>query len=142
MIQGLGHITFSVTNMARSVRFYQAILGASPTVHGEKTAYFEVAGLWIALNLEDGIPRKDIYDSYTHVAFSVRSQDLTRLRLLLESIDADILPGRNRSVEGEGDSIYFRDPDGHLLEFHTGNITQRKEHYKKTNPSLLTNFND
>lgn len=138
MITGLGHITFSVSNMARSIEFYQTVLGVSPIVMSPKTAYFEVAGMWIALNLEKEIARKEIYQSYSHIAFSVASEELPQLTSLLESIQANIITGRSRSVEGEGESIYFRDPDGHLLEFHTGNLQQRLAHYRRTNPSILS----
>ena len=56
----------------------------------------------------------------------------------LKEAHADIVQGRERNSSSEGESIYFRDPDGHLLEFHTGNLKQRLTHLQQTNPSILT----
>ncbi|MEK4563980.1 VOC family protein [Alkalihalobacillus sp. FSL R5-0424] len=137
MIQGLGHITFSVSNMERSVPFYSSLLGVSPIVLGEKTTYFEVGGIWIALNLQADIKRDEIYDSYSHVSFSMKPEDMDQMHDTFNSLQANVVPGRSRDPSSEGESIYVRDPDGHLIEFHTGSLTQRLEHLKKTNPSLL-----
>ena len=46
----------------------------------------------------------------------------------LERLSIDLRPDRPRSV-GEGQSLYFADPDGHLLEFHTGNLAERLQAY-------------
>lgn len=137
MIQGLGHITFSVSNMERSVTFYSTLLGVSPIVLGEKTAYFEAGGIWIALNLQADIKRDEIYDSYSHVAFSIKTEDIVQMHDTLSSLQANVISGRSRDPSSEGKSIYVRDPDGHLIEFHTGTLTQRLEHLKKTNPTLI-----
>ncbi|MFK3939095.1 VOC family protein [Alkalihalobacillus sp. NPDC078783] len=137
MIQGLGHITFSVSDMERSVIFYSALLGVSPIVLGEKTAYFESGNLWIALNLQTDIKREEIYDSYSHVAFSVEPTDMPQIHSKLASLQADVIPGRSRDISSEGESTYVRDPDGHLIELHTGSLMQRLDHLKRTNPSLL-----
>ncbi|MDO3410445.1 metallothiol transferase FosB [Saccharibacillus sp. CPCC 101409] len=131
MIQGFGHLTFSVSDLERSVRFYRLIFETEPVYLRGRTAYFETAGLWIALNEERDIPRAEIRGSYTHFAFSAAEKHLPELERRLRAADAEILPGRSRDEQGEGRSLYFRDPDGHLLEFHTGTLGERLEYYRK-----------
>ena len=48
----------------------------------------------------------------------------------LQSLGVTLLPGRSRSA-GEGASLYFADPDGHLLEVHAGDREARLEAYQK-----------
>ena len=52
MIKGINHITYSVSNIAKSIEFYRDILGADILVEGETSAYFNLGGIWLALNEE------------------------------------------------------------------------------------------
>ncbi|GGE30945.1 hypothetical protein GCM10011391_07000 [Pullulanibacillus camelliae] len=61
-IKGLNHFLFSVTDLDKSITFYQHIFGAKLLVKDRKTAYFDLKGLWLALNGEDDMPR------HTHIA--------------------------------------------------------------------------
>ncbi|MBC8135890.1 MAG: VOC family protein, partial [Fibrella sp.] len=60
----------------------------------------------------------------THLAFTVEAQDMANWEQRLRNLGVTLLPGRTRSEE-EGQSLYFADPDGHLLELHTGSLQQR-----------------
>lgn len=132
----INHLTFSVTDLTKAIEFYQKVFGAKLVVRGERLAYFDLDGLWIALNLQEKIPRSEIIHSYTHIAFSVDDEEFDRLVEKLESLEiVELLEGRPRDLR-EKRSIYFIDPDGHKFEFHTGNLSDRVDYYQDIRKDL------
>lgn len=128
MIKGLNHITFAVADIDRATEFYTQVLGARVLVKGEKTVYMDLAGIWLALNLDPGAKAAD---TYTHIAFSVAEEDVGTYRLRLQERGIPLRRDRTRDPR-EGQSLYFRDPDGHLLELHTKTRDDRVEYYRST----------
>ncbi|MCL1949376.1 MAG: fosfomycin resistance glutathione transferase [Turicibacter sp.] len=124
MLTGINHLTLAVTDLRRSVQFYQQLPGMVLKAKWERGAYFECGGLWLCLSLDK--TRKfwePEASDYTHYAFSIAEKDFEGFQSLLEQAGV-IIWKINKS---EGKSCYFLDPDGHKLEAHVGGLQERLE---------------
>lgn len=130
MIKGVNHLLFSVSNLEESIQFYKNVFDAKLLVEGRTTAYFDLNGLWLALNEETNIPRSDANHSYTHIAFTVDEDDFANVVSRLQELKVNILSSRPRD-EKDKKSIYFTDLDGHKFELHTGTLQDRLDYYKQ-----------
>ena len=126
----MNHLLFSVSDLENSIEFYSKVLGAKLVAKGRTTAYFDLDGLWLALNEEKDIPRNEIRDSYTHLAFTITLSEFDKSLEKLKKLNVLILPSRARA-DRDKKSIYFEDPDGHKFEFHTGTLKDRLDYYKE-----------
>jgi metallothiol transferase len=132
-VKGLNHFLFSVSDLEKSIKFYQDVFDAKLLVKGRTTAYFDLNGIWLALNEEKDIDRTN--DSYTHVAFSIEEEDYDTAYDKLVGLGVYLLPGRERREEDKK-SIYFTDPDGHKFEFHAGTLQDRLDYYRDEKPHM------
>lgn len=134
-VKGFNHFLFSVSDLERSIEFYQNVFDAKLLVKGKNTAYFDLNGMWLALNVGKNIPRNEISQSYTHIAFSIEEQEIGIIYNKLKDLGVNILSGRPRD-EKDKKSIYFTDLDGHKFEFHTGILQDRLNYYKQEKPHM------
>jgi catechol 2,3-dioxygenase-like lactoylglutathione lyase family enzyme len=117
-----------VADLDRADRFYRDVLGL-PCIHEEfRMRAFDVGGNGVLLLFPTGGSLKPIetpggsippHDGSgpMHVAFSIPLEELATWQTHLT--DAGVtLEGRTQWPRG-GVSVYFRDPDGHLLEIAT-----------------------
>ena len=126
--------TLYVKDINRAVEFYQRVLGfAVLTKSGEpeRLAAMDVGGKHILLLFKDGETSKDVnmpggripgFDGRgdSHTAFPIAASELEAWEKQLATHGVAI----ESKVEWErgGRSIYFRDPDGNLLELATPGV--------------------
>ena len=117
-----------VDDLGRAAGFYADFLGLAPLYADERLRAFAVGGRSVLLLFRRGasletmrmpggtIPPHD-GSGPLHVAFAIAADDLAQWEERLREHDIAI-EGRTDWSRG-GRSIYFRDPDGHLLELAT-----------------------
>jgi catechol 2,3-dioxygenase-like lactoylglutathione lyase family enzyme len=127
-LNGVLETALYVDDLDRARRFYEEVLGLKPVFADQRLCAFEVAKSSMLLLFPRGktletvvmpggtIPPHDGHGPL-HVAFAVSREDLPAWEERLAAHEVSI-EGRTDWPRG-GTSIYFRDPDGHLLELAT-----------------------
>jgi catechol 2,3-dioxygenase-like lactoylglutathione lyase family enzyme len=121
MITGLSHVTFAVSRLDLSLRFYSELLGLKSLVRWKDGAYLSAGDFWIGLTLDKAATEATNNSSYTHVAFAVTPERFLELREKLLAHDAE----EWQINTSPGESFYFLDPDGHKLEIHARTLPDR-----------------
>jgi catechol 2,3-dioxygenase-like lactoylglutathione lyase family enzyme len=117
-----------VDDLARAGRFYREVLGLTPMLQTKALTAFDIGGANVLLLFLRGsclktqvqangaIPPHD-GSGPLHVCFAIDADQLAawEARLADEGV---AIEGRTVWPRG-GTSVYFRDPDGHLLELMT-----------------------
>ena len=110
-----------VDDLARSVRFYETVLGLELMVsEGERLRAMGVAGRQVLLLFRKGASEDHDGSGRLHVAFAIPAAELAAWEQRLAERGVGI-ESRTTWPRG-GQSVYFRDPDGHLLELATPGV--------------------
>ena len=127
-LDGILETALYTDDMARARAFYEGVLGLAPIFSDNRLTAYGVAGRDVLLIFRRGSATQTVtmpggtipgHDGAgpLHVAFRIGKDELERWE--------QHLAARGVAIEGAtawsrgGKSIYFRDPDGHLLELAT-----------------------
>jgi len=120
-IIGILETALYVSVLTKSIEFYERLFGFSNLGSSKRMAALRIAENQVLLLFKKGgsinvIPPTD-GDGNLHLTFAVRKSELYDWENLL--IKFEILIETKKEWPAGGKSIYFRDPDGHLLELKT-----------------------
>jgi len=127
-LQGMLELGLYVKDVSRSIEFYCNFFGFSVLMSDERFAALDVEGKQILLLFKQGSSAEPIKTPWgmlpghdgegtTHLAFSIKVEDVSLWEGWLDEKKIEI--ESKISWEKGGRSLYFRDPDGHLLELAT-----------------------
>jgi catechol 2,3-dioxygenase-like lactoylglutathione lyase family enzyme len=127
-LDGILETAIHTENMARSRGFYEGVLGLEPIHNDDRLTAYAVGVCDVLLVFRKGATAQTVTlpsgtipghggDGALHVAFAIATDELDRWEAHLASRGIGIEGGND--WERGGRSIYFRDPDGHLLELAT-----------------------
>jgi catechol-2,3-dioxygenase len=114
-LSGLAELTLETTDLAGMERFYREVVGLATLSREDDRVWLAVGersrlGLWTPGDKEFG----DRGGRHVHFAFSVEHGQLTSVAERLRGLGME----HEGPVEHEGGdhSLYFRDPEGNLVE--------------------------
>jgi catechol 2,3-dioxygenase-like lactoylglutathione lyase family enzyme len=119
---GILESSLYVSDLPRSVRFYQETFGFSViSDFGERGCAMHAGARQVLLLFKKGTSRAISTphdgDGELHLAFAIPITELAAWELLLQ--EKGIAVEEKRQWEAGGWSLYFRDPDRHLIELAT-----------------------
>jgi catechol 2,3-dioxygenase-like lactoylglutathione lyase family enzyme len=125
-IRGIDHVVLRVRDVERSLRFYVDVLGCKPEralealgLHQLRAgrALIDLVDVDSALGRPGGPPPGEGGRNVDHVALQLADFEESALRAHLERHGVE--PGdvaERYGAEGNGPSMYIRDPDGNVVE--------------------------
>ena len=125
-LKGIHHIALNVKDLDRAEKFYTDVLGFKVTHRfskGLRHLMLETGNAAVALFETPDLKVKEAMnivseEGYLHLAFEADPADFKKIAEELQTKKIDI---RGPVKRGDGESIYFNDPDENHLEIHCDN---------------------
>jgi catechol 2,3-dioxygenase-like lactoylglutathione lyase family enzyme len=118
-LDALDHVGLAVSDVDRSIEWYQRVLGlerAYEDAWGSYPAVLVRGGSGVALFPARGVPiQPSTFDSLPHVGFRASAQAYEEARAELQAAGVDFRESDHQVAR----SIYLLDPDAHLIEITT-----------------------
>jgi catechol 2,3-dioxygenase-like lactoylglutathione lyase family enzyme len=121
-LNGIVETSLYVDDVERSVRFYQSLFGFEAVYSGPRLTALAVPGRQVLLLFKKKasasiakIPHDG--DGELHMAFAIPADALAAWEARLTALGVPIV--EKTEWERGGQSLYFRDPDRHLIELAT-----------------------
>lgn len=132
-LNGVLETALYVEDMARARGFFEGVMGLVPFNADHRFTAYDAGGASVLLlflhgetletvTLPEGMGTIPPHDGAgrVHLAFAIAARDLADWEKRLGDHDTPI-EGRTHWPRG-GESLYFRDPDGHLIELATPGV--------------------
>jgi catechol 2,3-dioxygenase-like lactoylglutathione lyase family enzyme len=123
-VDGVIETCLYVADLARSAKFYAEVLGFIPMERDDRMIAMNVAGRQVLLLFKKGGSAKLAAphdgDGQFHVAFAIARHQLPDWERRLEQYG--VIIEERRCWPRGGESVYFRDPDRHLVELATPGV--------------------
>lgn len=122
---GILETSLYVADPERSAQFYRTTLGLEVIASGDRLTALAVADRQVLLLFKRGASARlpagaHDGDGRLHVAFAIAAADLDAWETRLARQGVEIQ--ERRTWDRGGRSVYFRDPDGHLVELATPGV--------------------
>lgn len=124
-VTGIIETSLYVEDLDRSLHFYSTLFGFAEITRGERLVALNVANRHLLLLFKKGASTELPHTPHDatgqiHIAFSITADALEDWQRWLDRHQIPIL--ERKTWDYGGVSLYFRDPDGHLLEVATPGV--------------------
>jgi catechol 2,3-dioxygenase-like lactoylglutathione lyase family enzyme len=124
-LNGILETSLYVEDLQRSVAFYQSLFGFDVILSIERLCALSIEGRQVLLLFRKGASADLPVSAHdgsgqSHLAFAISATTLATWEAWLS--ERGIVIEEDRTWDKGGRSLYFRDPDGHLLELATPGV--------------------